>query len=110
VALVPAHLFDALPQVGTLQQGHIAQTAPHLIQQIPVPAQRPQAPDDMADLTNAGLLPGLRNETEFATLCDRVMPTGYAELPVDRLDVALERIHGDVQLLADFAERLRALE
>ena len=56
------------------------------------------------------LLPELRNEAEFAALCDRVMPAGYAELPVDRLDVAFESIQRDVQLLADFAERLRALE
>jgi hypothetical protein len=53
VALAPARLFDALPQVGAFQQRRIAQTAPHRIQQIPVLTQRPQVPEDMADLMHA---------------------------------------------------------
>src|SRR5260370_31171289 len=52
-SFAPAHLLDALLKVGTLQHSRIAETAPHLIKQIPVLTKSPQLANDMADQVDA---------------------------------------------------------
>src|ERR1022692_3401854 len=47
--LAAAHLPEALAEVGTIQQCRIAETAPHLIEQVPVLTECPQIANDMAD-------------------------------------------------------------
>lgn len=51
--LAAAHLLEALTEVRTLQQCRIAETAPHLIEQVPVLTECPQIANDMADHVDA---------------------------------------------------------